>query len=162
MSASKTLEEKPEQPTFSPGNLPLGAESGFFPFGEKEQGQRESIKEEVQALLGERNEEEGDEKAAPEAVEYACQLLDQFPSDCFVLPAPDVDATGEGEVYFEWMLEKDGRLLLTVGPDGAVASVCTFGGARSKNFGTREDHIVDLIAPGFARLAQIQQKERHG
>ena len=134
--------------------------SGFFPSGEQEQGQRESIKGEVRALLEGEIGAEFDGAAAPEAVEYAHQLIDQFPADCFALPAPDVSATEKGGVYFEWMLEKDGLLLLTVDPDGTVAYVCTYGTARSKNFGAWEDQIADLIAPCFAKLAQIQEKDR--
>ena len=130
---------------------------GFFTLDEEEQERRVRIKTEVQGLLG--SEEERDEEAAPEAVEYACQLIDQFPSECFVLPTPDVSATAKGEVYFEWMLERDGRLLLTVAPDGTVAYVCTFGAARSRNLGAWKDKIADLIPPCFAKLVQIYQKD---
>lgn len=147
-------------PQFYSGTLTMRPGSGFFPSGEQEQGQRESIKEEVRALLEGEIGAEFDGAAAPEAVKYAHQLIDQFPSDCFALPAPDVSATEKGGVYFEWMLEKDGLLLLTVDPDGTVAYVCTYGTARSKNFGAWEDQIADLIAPCFAKLAQIQEKDR--
>ena len=114
----------------------------------------QQIKSEVLRLL-----ETEEEPVAPEAVEYACQLISQFPSDCFLLPPPDISATAKGEVYFEWLLETDGRLLLTVAPDGTVAYVCTFGTARSKNLGTWEDKIADLTPPCFARLVQIHQKD---
>ena len=147
---------------FGTGGHPVTDEffvSGGHPVtgDEEEQERRVRIKTEVQGLLG--SEEERDEEAAPEAVEYACQLIDQFPSECFVLPTPDVSATAKGEVYFEWMLERDGRLLLTVAPDGTVAYVCTFGAARSRNLGAWKDHIADLIPPCFAKLVQIYQKD---
>ena len=116
----------------------------------------QQIKSEVLRLL-----ETEEEPAAPEAVKYACQLIGQFPSDCFLLPSPDISATASGEVYFEWLLETDGRLLLTVAPDGTVAYVCKFGTARSKNLGAWEDKIADLIPPCFARLVQIHQKDSH-
>ena len=121
---------------------------------EREQRGRDQLK---MAIAGLRESE--DEKAAPQAIEYACQLIDRLPSGCFVLPAPDVSATSKEEVYLEWMLEKDGRLLLTVGPDGTVAYVCTFGTARSKNLGAWKDQIVDLMSPCFAKLVQIHQKD---
>ena len=123
------------------------------------QGRRASLKKEIKALPTIGTGAEGDETVIPAAVDYACRLVDQFPSTCFALPAPDVEATAKGEVYFEWMLERDGRLLLTVGPDGTVAYVCTFGSARSKNLGAWEDQIADLIPPCFVKLAQIHQKD---
>ena len=155
MSESKTSEEEP-----CPGSLPMRPVSRFFSSGEEEQRERERQEGEVRALLEGEIGAEFDGAVAPEAAEYAHQLIDQFPADCFALPAPDVSATEKGGVYFEWMLEKDGRLLLTVDPDGTVAYVCTYGTARSKNLGAWEDQIADLIAPCFAKLAQIQEKDR--
>ena len=76
------------------------------------------IKGAVTSLL-----ESGDaeEEVAPEAVEYACQLIDRLPSECFLLPPPDVSGFADKKaVYFEWMLKTDGRMLLTVEPDGTV------------------------------------------
>ena len=115
------------------------------------QEKRDHLQSEVHNLL------ETDE----ETIAYACKLIDQFPSACFLLPTPDLSATDNGEVYFEWLLETDGRLLLTVAPDGTVAYVCKFGTARSKNLGAWEDKIADLIPPCFARLVQIYQKDSH-
>ena len=131
-------------------------ESALSPNPVVTQEKTKQLKSKIRSLL------ENDEvPAAPQAVDYACKLVGQFPSDCFLLPSPDISATSKGEVYFEWMLEKDGKLLLTVAPDGTVAYVCTFGTARSKNLGAWNDKIVDLILPCFKRLVQIQQKGLH-
>ena len=121
------------------------------------QEKRDQLQREVHNL----SETDEETKAAPQAIAYACKLIDQFPSACFLLPTPDLSATDNGEVYFEWLLETDGRLLLTVAPNGTVAYVCTFGTARSKNLGAWEDQIADLIPPCFARLVQIYQKDSH-
>ena len=115
------------------------------------------IKGAVTSLL-----ESGDaeEEVAPEAVEYACQLIDQLPSECLLLPPPDVSGFADKKaVYFEWLLESDGRMLLTVEPDGTVAYVCTFGNARSRNLGAWEDGIVDLMRPCFVKLVQLREKD---
>ncbi len=122
----------------------------------EEHARRASLKADVKALLGV---EEGTNRIGPEAIGYACRFIDQFPPQCFALPLPDVSATSDGEIYFEWMPEKDGRLLLTVAPNGSVAYVCTFGHARSRNMGEWEDGLSDLIAPCFDKLLRIQQEE---
>ena len=120
------------------------------------QEKKDQCQNEIRGLL-----ETSAETVAPQAVEYACQLVDQFPSHCFLLPRPDISATAKGEVYFEWMLETDGKLLLTVASDGTTAYVCTFGTARSRNLGAWNDRIVDLLPPCFTRLVKIQQKGLH-
>ena len=125
----------------------------------KERQWRGQIKKEVSGLL---ESGETEEEVSPAAVEYACQVVDQLPFECTLLPSPDVSGFADKKaVYFEWLLETDGRLLLTVEPDGTVAYVCTFGNARSRNLGAWEDGIVDLMRPCFVKLVQLHKKDFH-
>lgn len=115
------------------------------------------IKEAVSDLL-EGGEAEGE--VDPEAVKYACKVVDLLPPECLLLPSPDVSGFADKKaVFFEWLLETDGRMLLTVEPDGTVAYVCTFGNARSKNLGAWEDEIVDLMRPCFVKLIDRNKKD---
>lgn len=119
---------------------------------------REQLKGKINALL---QNEDQEEKVAPEAVDYACRLVDQLPYDCGFLPGPDVSGFADKEaVYCEWVLETDGQLMLTVEPDGTVAYVLTFGEkGRSKNFGAWEDEMVDFLRPCFAKLVKLRKKD---
>jgi len=119
---------------------------------------RETLKKEVSDLL------ESGEEIDLEAAQYAYQVVDQLPFECTLLPTPDVSEFADKKgVYFEWTLATDGRMLLTVEPDGTVACVCTFGNARSRNLGAWEDKIVDLMHPCFVKLVHLHEKDSlHG
>ena len=119
--------------------------------------EKDKMQHHINSLL--KGDEDG-QKADAQAVRYAYYLVERLSSACFLLPPPAISATSENEVYFEWLTEGGGTLLLTVGPDGTIAYVCTFGKSRSRNLGTWEDGIIDLIAPCFTKLIQVNQANR--
>ena len=63
----------------------------------------------------------------PKTMEFAQRLADQLPADA---PAPDIAATPHGEVDFDWVLDNDLMLTVSVGPSGEIAFAGYFHGAK--------------------------------
>ena len=93
--------------------------------------ERASLKEEVSSLVDDAGEEnwdgEGALALAPETVDIARRMIDGFPVDT---GRPDVSATPHGEVDFDWIIDRNRMLTLSVGPSGSIAFSGLFGDAR--------------------------------
>lgn len=92
---------------------------------------RESLKQEVYALLKQAGAEnwdgEGALALAPETVGIAQELIDRFPG---YVARPDVAATPHGEVDFDWVIAQDMMLTISIGPSREIAFSGLFRGAR--------------------------------
>ena len=93
--------------------------------------EREKIKTEVYDLLKEAGTDNWDGEGAlgldARTVTVAQQLVDKLPS---YIPKPDVTATPHGEVDFDWVIDSDLMLTVSVGPSNEIAFAGLFHGAR--------------------------------
>ncbi len=92
---------------------------------------RESLKQEVSDLLESAGAEDWDGEGAfplsPETATTAQRLIDAFPTYARI---PDVAATPHGEVDFDWVIDKDLMLTISVVPAGQIAFAGLLGDAR--------------------------------
>lgn len=76
---------------------------------------RSLLKEEIRSLLGKASKEGWDGEGAAalddDTVKVALELVDTFPSDT---KNPDVDVTPYGEIDFDWMIDNDAMLTVSV------------------------------------------------
>ena len=91
--------------------------------------ERTSLKREVHSLLEDAGIEDWDGKGAlaPETVNIAQILIDEFPPH---VSRPDVNATPHGEVDFDWVIDRNVMLTVSVGPSKEIAFAGLFHGAR--------------------------------
>ena len=84
--------------------------------------ERASLKREVHGLLENTGTEDWDGEGAlalaPETVDIAQKLIDEFPPH---VGRPDVAATPHGEVDFDWVIDRDAMLTVSVGPSKEIA-----------------------------------------
>lgn len=84
--------------------------------------QSESLKREVYSLLSEAGKENWDGEGAlaldMETVEVAMKLVDRFPP---YTAKPEVAATPHGEVDFDWVIDKETMLTVSVSPSKEIA-----------------------------------------
>ena len=84
--------------------------------------ERVSLKREVHGLLEDAGIEDWDGEGAlalaPETVAIAQKLIDEFSPH---VSRPDVNATPHGEVDFDWVIDRDVMLTVSVGPSKEIA-----------------------------------------
>ena len=92
---------------------------------------RESLKQEVSDLLESARTKDWDGEGAfplsPETATTAQRLIDTFPA---YVEIPDVAATPHGEVDFDWVVDKDLMLTISVVATGQIAFAARLGDAR--------------------------------
>ncbi len=102
-----------------------------LPFSE-----RYTIKKSIRELLKDAGTENWDGENAfpifPESVEIAESMVDLFPSADFL---PEVSATPNGEIDFDWTISRDIMLTLSVCPKGKIAYSGIFNVAYYDLFG---------------------------
>ena len=93
--------------------------------------ERENLKQAIQDLLDEAGDEDWDgEGALPlrqETVDAAIRFVDLVPGD---IPDPDVTATPQGEVDFDWTINRQLMLTVSIGADHEITFAGLFDGAR--------------------------------
>ena len=93
--------------------------------------ENESLKQEVYALIDEAGEEDWDGEGAlaldKETVAIALELVDRFPA---YTTRPEVAATPHGEVDFDWIIDREAMLTVSVCPSKKIAFAGLFYGAR--------------------------------
>ena len=93
--------------------------------------ERVSLKREVRGLLEEAGTEnwdgEGALALASETVDIAQKLIDEFPPH---IGRPDVAATPHGEVDFDWVINRNVMLTISVGPSKEIVFAALFHGVR--------------------------------
>ena len=118
---------------------------------------RESLKQEVYALLKHAGAEnwdgEGALALAPGTVDIAQQLIDGFPG---YIARPDVAATPHGEVDFDWVIAQDVMVTVSVGPSGEIAFSGMFRGARLNGSESWTGKLPQFVRCCFERLRSSQ------
>ena len=112
-----------------------------------------SLKEEVSHLLLECGTEgwdgEGALPVSAETVSVALKLVDSFPS---YLPNPEVFATPQGEVDFDWVPSREVMLTVSVGASQSIAFAGLFNGARLNGSEPWDDVLPHFVQCCFERL----------
>ena len=125
--------------------------------GEYPDEERTSLKREVHSLLEDAGTEDWDGEdalaLAPETVAIAQKLIDEF------LPhvgRPDIAATPHGEVDFDWVIDRNLMLTISVGPPKEIAFAGLFHGARLSSCEPREGMLPQFVDSCFERLCETQ------
>ena len=118
---------------------------------------RASLKREVHDLLEDAGTEDWDGEGAlalaPETVDIAQKLIDEFPAQ---VGRPDVNATPHGEVDFDWVIDQDVMLTVSVGPSKEIAFAGLFHGARLNGCELWEGTLPQVVNYCFKRLREAQ------
>ena len=119
--------------------------------------ERVSLKREVHGLLEDAGTEDWDGEGALalalETVDIAQKLIDEFPPH---VSRPDVNATPHGEVDFDWIINRDVMLTVSVGPSKEIAFAGLFHGARLNGCEPWEGTLPQSVNCCFERLREAQ------
>ena len=119
--------------------------------------QRETLKQEVYALLTDAGTENWDGEGAlalqQDTVGVAQELINHFPP--YIGP-PDVAATPHGDVDFDWVISRDVMLTLSVAPSREIAFAGLFNGARVNGCEPWAGALPHFVQCCFERLREAQ------
>ena len=119
--------------------------------------ERTSLKREVHGLLEDAGTEDWDGEGAlalaPEIVDIAQKLIDEFPAQ---VGRPDVNATPHGEVDFDWVIDRDVMLTVSVGPAKEIAFAGLFHGARLNGCEPWAGTLPQFVNYCFERLREAR------
>ncbi len=119
--------------------------------------ERTSLKREVHSLLEDAGTEDWDGEGAlalaPETVDLAQKLIDEFPPH---IDRPDVNATPHGEVDFDWVIDRNVMLTVSVGPSKEIAFAGLFQGTRLNGCETWNGTLPQFVNYCFDRLREAQ------
>ena len=120
-------------------------------------GGRTLLKREVHGLLEDAGTEDWDGEGAlalaPETVDIAQKLIDEFPPP---VGRPDVAATPHGEVDFDWVIARNVMLTVSVGPSKEIAFAGLFHGARLNGCEPWEGTLPQFVNCCFELLRETQ------
>ena len=118
---------------------------------------RISLKREVHSLLEDAGTEDWDGEGAiplaPETTDLAQKLIDKFPP---YIGRPDIAATPHGEVDFDWIVDRNVMLTVSVGPSKEIAFAGLFHGARLNGCEPWEGMLPQFVNYCFERLREVQ------
>ena len=121
--------------------------------------ERENLKTRVYGLLEVAGAENWDGEGARaldrDTVTVAQELIDRFP--IFAL-RPDVEATPQGEVDFDWVVNRDVMLTVSVGPSKEVAFASLFDGARLNGSELWNGTLPRSVGYCFERLRDFMDR----
>ena len=119
---------------------------------------QELLKQRVYSLLEDAGHDDWDGEGAlalaPETVELAQRLAAQIPA---CVPVPEIAATPHGEVDFDWVIDNDLMLTVSVGPSGGVAFAGCFHGAKLHG----EEPWTGIL-PGFVKCCLERLRDASG
>ena len=119
--------------------------------------ERASLKREVHGLLENTGTEDWDGEGAlalaPETVDIAQKLIDEFQPH---VGRPDVNATPHGEVDFDWIIDRNVMLTVSVGPSKEIAFAGLFHGARLTGCEPWVGTLPQFVNYCFERLREAQ------
>ncbi|MCY3684113.1 MAG: hypothetical protein OXH16_22180 [Gemmatimonadetes bacterium] len=125
--------------------------------GEYPNEERTSLKREVHSLLEDAGTEDWDGEGALalalETADLAQKLIDEFPPH---VSRPDVNATPHGEVDFDWVIDRDVMLTVSVDPAKKIAFAGLFHGARMNGCEPWEGMLPQVVNYCFERLREAQ------
>ena len=127
-------------------------------FTTSQQKGRTSLKQEVKGLLEKAGKPNWDGEDAlavtPKTVSIAQKLIDKFPLT--QIGKPDVNATPHGEVDFDWFVDRDAMLTVSVSLSGEIAFAGLFGKAQIHNSEKWEGALPELLDCCFEQLRKVQ------
>lgn len=119
---------------------------------------RSSLKERISSLLEKADKEgwdgEGSARLEGETVKIAQELVDRFPVHVVHGHAPDVDVTPHGEVDFDWVVDRDRMLTVSVLPSKEIAFSGLFHGARVNGCESWKGALPQFVSCCFERLGK--------
>ena len=125
--------------------------------GEYPDEERTSLKHEVHGLLKDAGTKDWDGEGAlalaPETADLAQKLIDEFPPH---IGRPDIAATPHGEVDFDWVIDRNLMLTVSVGPSKKIAFAGLFHGARLNGCEPWEGMLPQFVNCCFERLCETQ------
>ena len=125
--------------------------------GEYPNEERISLKREVHGLLENAGIEDWDDEGvlalAPETADLAQKLIDEFPPH---IGRPDIAATPHGEVDFDWVIDRDVMLTVSVGPSKEIAFAGLFQGTRLNGCEPWKGTLPQVVNYCFERLCETQ------
>ncbi len=82
-------------------------------------------------------------------LEKAKAFLAALPPD---MPSPEISADPDGEIAFDWTLDRDWTMAVSLGPDGRLSHAGLYGPSRA--YGTEEfvEEIPRTVLRGLERL----------
>ena len=92
----------------------------------------------------------------PQTVALAQNFIENFPISILSLPIPDISATPDGEIDFDWMLEQDIMLTIGICPTGEITFAGTFGNAElsGKEPWVESDPLPFFVEACLEKLSQ--------
>ena len=125
--------------------------------GEYPDEERVSLKREVHSLLEDAGTEDWDGEGAlalaPETADLAQKLIDEFPPH---IGRPDIAATPHGEVDFDWVIDRNVMLTISVGPSKEIAFAGLFHDARLNGCEPWEGRLPQFVNYYFERLRKAR------
>ena len=119
--------------------------------------ERALLKHEVHGLLKDAGTEDWDGEGAlalaPETADLAQKLIDKFPP---YIGRPDIAATSHGEVDFDWVMDRDVMLTVSVDPAKKIAFAGLFHSARLNGCEPWEGMLPQVVNYCFERLREAQ------
>ena len=119
--------------------------------------ERVSLKREVHGLLEDAGTKDWDGEGALalalETVDIAQKLIDEFPTH---VGRPDVNATPHGEVDFDWVIDRNMMLTVSVGPSKEIAFTGLFHGTRLNGCEPWKGKLPQFVNCCFERLCEAQ------
>lgn len=119
--------------------------------------ERASLKREVHGLLKDAGTEDWDGEGAlalaPETVDIAQKLIDEFPP---LVGKLDVNATPHGEVDFDWVIDRDVMLTISVSPSKEITFAGLFHGVHLNGYEPWEGTLPQVVNCCFERLREAQ------
>ena len=97
---------------------------------------------------------EGAAKLETEIVRIAQGLVDRFPLHVMYGDAPDVDVTPHGEVDFDWVVDRNRMLTVSVLPSKEIAFSGLFRGARVNGREPWQGVLPQFVNCCFERLGK--------
>lgn len=127
--------------------------------------QKLRLKQDVDDLLETAGQEDWDGEGAPalpkQTVDHAKRLVDAFPPFISHIPDPDISATPQGEIDFEWVLTKNVMLTIGVCPSGEIAFASAYNGTRLSGRGAWTGSLRTSVLACLQDLCRDHTSETH-
>ncbi len=127
---------------------------------------RASLREEVSSLLRKAGKEDWDGEGAArledETVAMAQELIDRFPDDAVLSEFLDVDVTSQGEVDFDWVVDRNTMLTVSVLSSRGIVFSGLFHGAKVSGCEPWQKVLPQFVACCFERLGEWTVTTGHG
>lgn len=118
---------------------------------------RQRLKQEIHRLLESAGTENWDSEGAlalsPDTVKTAQRLVDTFPT---YVDTPDVSATPHGRVSFDWFVDSDTMLIVSVGPSNDIAFAGSFQTMELNGSAPWNNELPPFVRCWFEQLRDLR------